>query len=89
MPTCSMGILTLLALFAGENWLAGTCSRSKLRHRPWQRSGIGVLVGVVAGPYQRSGLDVAEAETQSLLPQIRELCRFIEAGNRQVIFRRA
>ena len=85
MPICSMGILTLCALIVRKEMLGGKFARRKLRDRPRLRSGIGMFVRVVTGPHQRSGLDMAETEAQSLFPQIGELPRLIEAGNRQVV----
>src|ERR1022692_2807759 len=47
------------------------------------------MASQVTGPHQRSGLDMAETEAQSLFPQIGKLFGLIEAGNRQMILRRA
>src|ERR1700686_3779250 len=89
MPIFSMGMLTLCALIVRKETLAGKFCRRKLRHRPRLRSGIGMFVRVVTGPHQRAGFDMAETEAESLFPQKGELIGLIEAGNRQVILRRA
>ena len=68
MAICSIGILTLLAEMFGKWILAGSLGSGKLRHRPWQRSGVGMLVRVVTGPHQRSRVDMAEPEAQRLVP---------------------
>ena len=88
MAICSIGILTLLAeMFRRRRRiLAGRVGSGKLRHRPRQRSSIGMLVRVIARPHQRTGLDMAETEAQCLVPQVDELFGLIEAGDRQMIF---
>lgn len=85
MPICSMGILELGLSVFRETRLAGKPVSRKLCHRPRRRSGIGVLVRVVAGPHHRSGFNVAETEAQSLIPQVNKLLRFVEAGDGQMI----
>ena len=67
--------------------LAGRPVPRNLRHRPRRRGGIGVLVRVITGPYQRSGLNVAETEAESLIPQIGKFFGRVEASNWKVIFR--
>src|SRR6266566_9465364 len=86
-----MGILTLPTEDENEERtiLAGKPGRRKLRHRPRKRSGIGVLMRVITRPNQRTGLDVAETEALSLLPQIQKFFRLIEPGNGQMILGRA
>jgi hypothetical protein len=48
MPICSIGVLTLLSGMFGRKILAGSFGSRKLRHRPRTRSGIGMLVRVIA-----------------------------------------
>lgn len=60
---------------------------SKLGHRPRRRGGICVLVRVIAGPYHRTRLNMAESETKCFVPQINELLRRVKPGDRQMIFR--
>ena len=62
--------------------------RRKLRHRPRRRTGVGLLVCMVAGPHHRSGFDMAETEAQSLVSQICKLIRLVETGDGHVILRR-
>lgn len=88
MPICSMGILELGTLILKETMLAGKPVSRKLCHRPRPRSGISMLVRVVAGPHHRSRFNVAETEAQSLVPQVGKLLRLIEASDGQVILRR-
>jgi hypothetical protein len=54
MPISSMGILTLYSVICERKNLAGKPVGRKLRHRPRQRSGIGMLVRVITRPHQRS-----------------------------------
>ena len=60
---------------------AGAGVRSRL-HRP---GCFRLLVGMIAGTHQRSGLDMAETTAQRFLFQIDELIRRVEAGNREMI----
>src|SRR5579864_4065094 len=50
---------------------------------------IRLLVRMVAGADQRPGLDVAEAEAQSLFFQVSEFIRRVKARNRQMVARGA
>jgi hypothetical protein len=54
MPISSMGILILHSVTCERKKWAGKPVGRKLRHRPRQRSGIGMLVRVVTRPHQRS-----------------------------------
>lgn len=83
MTTFSMEILPENREVDDKAW-AGRPVRRNLCHRPG--SGISMFVRVIAGPHQRSRFNVAETETQSLVPQVDEFPRRVKAGNRKVIF---
>jgi hypothetical protein len=69
----------------GETTWAEKPVQGKLRHR-LRPGGLGLFVGVIAGPHHRPGFDMAETEAESLVPQVDKFFRGVEAGNRQVIF---
>ena len=89
LPTFSMGILILRVVVFWREILVRKRRCRKLRHRPRRCSGLGLFVRVIARPHHRTRLDVAETEAQSLVPQIDEFFRLVEAGDGQMIFRRA
>src|SRR5580704_2464348 len=66
-----------------------TLNMPRLGHHPRSGCRLGLLVRVIAGAHQRSGLDVAEAEAQRLLPQLAEFLRRVEPGYGQVVARGA
>src|ERR1700685_1989737 len=63
-------------------------SMPRLGHHPRRGGGLGLLVRMIAGAHQRSGLDVAEAEAQRFVPQLAKFLRGVEAGDGQVVTRR-
>src|ERR1700691_1775201 len=60
-------------------------SMARLGHHPRGGGGLGLLVRMIAGAHQRSGLDVPETEAQRFVPQLTEFLWRVEARDRQVV----
>jgi hypothetical protein len=84
-----MEIVSLELVGLRNENVAGKPVGLKLEHHPRRRSGIGLLVRVIAGADQRARLDVAETEAERFIPQIVKFCRFVETSDGEMIFRRA
>src|ERR1700733_7914770 len=60
-------------------------SMPRLGHHPRRGGRLGLLVRMITGAHHRAGLDMAETEAQSFVPQVAELFRRVEPGDGQVV----